>query len=566
MRANRSRFGVSLSLLAFAALFGIALWAHDNAAEAQDGKKKGAKAAAKKEAAKKGTTKPAPFTPRVTLVKGKKLDASALAGFIDEAVNARLKAEGIPASARAGDTEFLRRVSLDLTGVIPSPERVRAFLDDTNPNKREALIDELLKSERFGKYHAEQWAGLMIPRESNNRVLKHEPLQNWLAKDFNDNVPLSKLVYDLVTATGSQEENGAVTYFVGNPTVDKMTDNVTRMFLGVQLQCAQCHNHPFVDWKQNEYWAMAAFFMKTKLTATPQAAAKKGVPPGIIETSAPAKGKKGNLPESAKFVPAKFLQGESPKLDPKEPYRPVLAKWITSADNPFFARAMVNRWWHTMFGRGIVNPVDDMHEENGPTHPELLDALTDQLKLNNFDLRYLLKAICLSETYQRTSMPTDKNKEDTALYSHRLVRVMTPEQLYDSLSTVVGLPKGGPREKLKAPTKKGPTGPRENFLAFFRIDEGADTLEYQAGIPQALRLMNSAPLNNFAGTIAKASESSKAPEKVIENLFLATYNRRPTAAETKTFTAYVARQPNPQTAYGDICWSLINSSEFSMNH
>ncbi len=261
-----------------------------------------------------------------------------------------------------------------------------------------------MSDSRFGNTVSENWSGLMVPRESNNRRLDHTPLQQWLAKQFNGGVPLNKLVFDLVTATGNTDENGATTYFVGNPTVDKMTDNISRMFLGVQLQCAQCHNHPFTDWKQTEYWAMAAFFMKTKLTANPQQAAKKGIAPGITETGKGG-GKKNGLPESAKIVPAKFLMGESPKLNQAEPYRPILAQWMTSPTNPFFARAMVNRFWYQLFGRGIVNPVDDMHQDNPATHPELLAALTEQFKTSGFDTKYLLRAICNSETYQRSSRP-----------------------------------------------------------------------------------------------------------------------------------------------------------------
>lgn len=558
-----SRFGAHLSLMAIVGFLGLSLWAKWNPADGQEAKKKKGPAAKAVEPSKKAK----PAAPPASLTKGKKIDAAELAKLIDRVIDARMKKDEVPASAKSTDSEFLRRVHLDLVGVIPTPERVKAFLDDKNLNKRQALVEELLKDSRFGKYHAEQWSGLMLPRESNNRALNHAPLQKWLAESFTTNKPMDKLVYELVTSTGTQDENGAVTYFVGNPTVDKITDNVSRMFLGVQLQCAQCHNHPFVDWKQNEYWAMAAFFMKVRLSANPQAAAKKGISPGITEGGM-AKGKKGGLPESAKIVPAKFLQGDSPKLDTAEPYRPVLAKWMTGAENPFFARAMVNRWWYTMFGRGLVNPVDDMHEDNEPTHPELLDTLTEQFKLNDFDLQYLIKAITLTEAYQRTSRPLDGNKDDKDAYSHRLVRVMTPEQLYDSLATVVGTPKGGGKIDRKAAVvpKKGPANARDQFLVFFRIDEGADPLEYQAGIPQALRLMNSGALNNFNDTIAKASAGGKEPAKVIENLFLTAYTRLPSEAELKRFTDYVASQANPQAAFSDVMWALVNSSEFSLNH
>jgi hypothetical protein len=513
----------------------------------------------KKDAAKK--TEPA----RQLVKAGQKLDPLALARLIDQEVARELKAQTLPASPLADDAEFLRRVYLDLVGVIPTPDQVLAFLDSKDSNKRQKVIDELLADERFGRSLAEAWSGLMIPRESNNRRLDHKPFQDWLTKQFNDNVPLDKMVFELLTSTGSLSENGAVGYFVGNPTVDKMTDNVSKMFLGVRLECAQCHNHPFVSWKQEEYWGMAAFFMKTRLTVNPQQAAKKGVSPGIFENASPAKGKKGNLPESAKFVPAKFLQAEQPKLNKEEPYRPVLAKWVTAPDNPFFARAMVNRFWQHLFGRGIVNPVDDMHEDNVPSHPDLLEALTQQFKASGFDLKYLLRAIASSEAYQRSSRPVGSNADDKVYFSHRTVRTLTPEQLHDSLVTVLGRnsAKGGDRKAFKG--KGVPGGPREQFLAFFRVDE-ADPQEYQAGIPQALRLMNSSQLNATQGVVDQASKSGGEPNQIIEQLYLIALSRRPTTDELRRMNEYVSKQPNPRAGYSDVVWALLNSSEFTLNH
>ena len=194
-------------------------------------------------------------------------------GSIDSYIGADFQAHGIKAAPKTTDWEFIRRVTLDLTGRIPAADRVLAFVADTATDKRAKLIDELLADQRFGNALAEQWVIQMIPRESNNRALSQKGLQTWMADHFNKNTPLDKVVYELVTATGEIDKNPAGTYFVANPTVDKITDNVTRMFLGVQLQCAQCHNHPFTDWKQTEYWAMAAFFMKTHVQGTAKGAA-----------------------------------------------------------------------------------------------------------------------------------------------------------------------------------------------------------------------------------------------------------------------------------------------------
>ncbi|MBM4067479.1 MAG: DUF1549 domain-containing protein [Planctomycetes bacterium] len=495
-----------------------------------------------------------------------RMDAAALARLIDQQVNSRLEAEGVQASPRADDGEFLRRAYLDLVGVIPPPEKVTEFLDATNPDKRARLIDELLTNPRFGSHMAETWSNLMLPVESNNRRVQSGPFRTWLAAGFNKNTPLNKLVHDLLTASGPQNQNGAVTYFIANPTVDKITDNVTKMFLGVRLQCAQCHNHPFVEIKQDEYWGMAGFFRKVRLSQNPNKAAKTGTSVGISEVGNVGKGRKAPLPESAKNVPARFLGGEQPKMNPAEPFRPVVAKWLTSADNPYFARAMTNRVWYQLFGRGICNPVDDMHDGNPPSHPELLTALSEQLKANDFDLRYLIRAICNSQAYQRTSKPAGNNKDDKELFSHAAVRVLTPEQLYDSLTSIVGQGRVALAPKRKqAAGQRGAGGPRDAFIAFFRVDESSDPTEYQAGIPQALRLMNS-PQTSSAAVIERLAGKGIEPRQVIEQLVITVLSRRPTDQEIQRFTQYVAMQDSPRAGYADVLWALLNSSEFALNH
>ena len=516
--------------------------------------------------AKKGDISKAPLAAANSLTNGKKIDAMALARLIDQEINKRLQAESVKSAGLCDDAEFVRRIHLDLVGVIPTAERVTAFLGSTEPDKRAKLIDELLADPRFGRSVAESLTLRLIPRESNNRALNQKPLENWLAEHFNANTPLNKVVYDLLTTTGEVDKNPAGTYFVGNPTVDKITDNVTRMFLGVQLQCAQCHNHPFTDWKQTEYWAMAAFFMKTRLNGNPQQAAKKGIVLTVSESNKAA-GKKGGLPESAKIVPAKFLQGEQPKIDAAGPVRPVLAQWMTSPDNKFFARAMVNRFWHQLFGRGIVNPVDDMHDDNAATHPELLATLTEQFKLNSFDVKFLIRAICNSDVYQRTSvLKGDVASIDPDVYSRREMRVLTPEQMFDSLTTILGKGAARVEPKDRAQKKGGPQSPRGNFISFFRVDE-ANPLEYQNGIPQALRMMNSPFTNKADVTAGEITKGTKTTQEAIERIYLTALARKPTASELDRLTAFATRDGTPaRTSFGDILWVLLNSSEFVLNH
>jgi hypothetical protein len=489
-----------------------------------------------------------------------KLEAPALAQAIDRHIQAKIDAEKVQAAPQADDAEFLRRLYLDLAGVIPPADKVAAFLNDQSPDKRAKVIDELLASPLYGRHLADIWQAMLLPRTSDNRRLQYDPMVKWLEANFNENKPWDKMVSDLLTSLGNQDQNGAVTFFLANQTADKVNDTVGRLFLGVQLQCAQCHNHPFVaNWKQADYWGMANFFLKVRAD-NPNRAAKQGITPGINESG---QGRMRNLPESAMNIPPKFLLGEQPTLKASEPYRPAVATWMTAPDNPFFARAMVNRTWHQLFGRGIVNPVDDMHEGNLPSHPELMEELTAQFVAGGFDLKHLVRAICNSQAYQRSSKPVTAGA-DPALFAHMAVKVLTPEQLFDSLEAVLG--KQGRPNRAAKPQAGRLNSPRAQFVAFFTGDENAEPTEYQDGIPQALRLMNSDQMNALQNVVAKAVKSGAAPAEVIEQLYLSTVSRRPTAAEAERLTAYVQKHGPANTAYGDILWALLNSSEYRLNH
>jgi hypothetical protein len=330
------------------------------------------------------------------------------------------------------------------------------------------------------------------------------------------------------------------------------------------LQCAQCHNHPFTSWKQTEYWGMAAFFSKVKAD-NPKNAKKGGDNTKIGVSEGPGRQAKDFLPESAKRVPAKLLGGPELRLDPREPYRPVLAKWLTAPENPFFARALVTRTWAHLFGRGIVHPVDDMLPENEPSHPELLDALARHIaKPGGFDVKYLVKAICLSDTYQRTSKPTTENKSDVALFSHMRMKVLSPEQLFDSLAQVTGNVGGRGAPRIKGAGKGAVVGARGQFVNFFLAGgDSASPVDYEAGIPQALRLMNS-PIANNPNVARRIVGASAKSDEAIENIYLAALSRRPTAEEKPILLDYVANATSPGMAYSDILWAVLNGSEFTL--
>ena len=489
-------------------------------------------------------------------------DAAAVAKIIDEAIEKKLAEGKVEPSPLATDEEFLRRVYLDLTGVIPSSDKARAFLDDKDPQKRGKLIDELLASPNFGRHLADIWQSKLLPRDSGNRFVLREPFVKWLETEFNKNTPWNQFVSKLVAAEGTVEENPAVTYFLANRSVDKLTDGVTQSFLGVQLQCAQCHNHPFTDWKQTEYWGMAEFFSKVKPDNPKNANkggdnTKIGVSEGANRTKA-----KDFFPEAAKTVPPKFLGGIEPKMS-NEPYRPVLAKWMANEQNPFFSKAIVNRTWGQLFGTAFINPIDDMHDGNLASHPELLETLARNFNGNGFDLKNLYRAICNSRTYQRSSKPFNGNHSDDQLFSHMTVKVLSPEQLFDSLATIIGVEKAGPKPKGENP-KRGPAGSRDQFVQFFLAgSESANATEYEAGIPQALRLMNSKVINN-PNLLRQFASTGDKSEVVFEKIYLAALSRRPTTAEIARLNDYVAKAATKPEAYADILWVVMNSSEFTM--
>jgi hypothetical protein len=506
---------------------------------------------------------------RSSLPADTKLDASALARHIDLLITQKLQAEKVQVSPRSDDAEFLRRVYLDLVGHIPTAEQAATFLDSKDTDKRRKLIDDLLDSKEFGKHQADIWQTLMLPRDSIALRLRQffPNLGKWLEEGFNDNRPWDKTVRELLSATGPINKTGPGVYYVAHQGVDKVTDNFTKVFLGVQLQCAQCHNHPFTDWKQTEYWGMAAFFMKVRPDNNPQQAARNGGTISVVEGNQVVRGRQ-RLPDSAKILPPKFLQGPEAKVDANGPYRPALSEWATDGKNPFLARALVNRTWGLLFGRGIVNPVDDMHEGNLPSHPELLNDLANQFTANGFDVKYLVRAICNSDAYQRTSRFAGNNKDaGPELFSRMPVKVLTPVQLYDSLVLVTGQPgggRGGPGRP--AAGRGGPATPRDQFVASFQIEDGADPTEYQAGIPQVLRLMNSPGFNN-PGSVNRVLGGLTGGKEAIEKLYLATLSRRPTSQELARMSDYLAKhQAEPRQALADVLWALLNCSEFALNH
>ncbi len=464
----------------------------------------------------------------------------------------------------ADDAEFLRRASLDLAGRIPTAARARAFLADTRPDRRARLIDELLASPEHAQHSARTWARLITAEEPAQRPA----LEKWLATRFAANAPWGETVSLMLAASGKGPETGFILSNVENrqPQPNKLAGSAARLFLGVQLQCAECHKHPFTAATQEDFWGLAAFFGRTKMNAKglpgvaeapppPPKGKAKAAPAGVI--AIPASAGKG----VGKVVAARFPGGPAPTLDAEKPWRPVLAAWLTSRDNAMFARGTVNRVWGQLFGRGLVEPVADLHDDNPATHPALLDALAADFAASGHDLRHLLRSICLSDAYQRTSKGTAEG------YARMPVKVMHPEALYDSLCTALGVkelklaPAAGTGSGRGGTKGAGKESGRGRFLkAFATLSPETTPLDFTHGIPQALSLLNEPQLRG--GTPLHDAVAKLPPAEAVDALFLATLSRPPNEAERRRLAGHITARPERGRA--EVLWAILNSPEFAL--
>lgn len=558
-----------LSGLAFGVIAGAFIMGGPTDISAQDAKKDAQKKGKKKAGMEKGPQKELTASPSQAMisVSPKPSPVPAVAAQIDALIDSKLREQKLTPSPRCTDEEFVRRASIDITGVVPTADKVRNFLESKDADKRAKLVDELLASPKFGTRQADVWVNLLYPRESDNRFVGKEPLVEWIKESLNSGKPWNKLVYEMLTVNGTTDEHKEAVYFLSNRTVDKLTDSVSKVFMGLQLQCAQCHNHPFSDWTQKEYWGLAQFFMKVQ-TGNPRAAAQGGEAAGVSEVASVRRNDKNNpLPESAKAVKPKFPAGEEISFTPGEPARPALAKWLTDPKNAYFSKALVNREWFLFFGRGLVDPVDNMDEEKKSPFADVLGILAKEFTQSGYDMKHLIRVFCASDAYQRSSRPSSGNGKDHVYYSHQEVKVLAPEQLFDSLAQVLDFSsaKGAKQDMKIAGGQKGqPRDARGQFVAFFQGTETAKPVEYEAGIPQALRLMNNAKINPRT-TADKIAKNSLNGDQVIEQLYLTALARKPSSVELEKMKAFVAKAPSKNEGYGDILWALVNSSEFALN-
>ncbi len=509
-------------------------------------------------------------------VAGDLLDAGKLAAKIDEVLTADWQASQVNVAPRADDAEFLRRVYLDIAGKIPSVAEAREFLDDERPDKRRRLIEDLANRGSFAAHFANVWRDLLLPGANMNLETRGlaGPFETWLRVRFAANVPYDQLVAELITArlAAPAQPNPlarAVTapspgafFQVNENKPENLAANTSRIFLGMQVQCAQCHDHPFSHWRRHEFWALAAFFSNLQPAAPEGEAAE-------TPTAVSAAGLSIKVPETDLVVEAKFLDGSPPQLRSGEDPRLALSRWVTSRDNPYFARAAVNRLWDHFFGRGFVDPVDDLDEANPPVYPELFAEVARQFIAHDCDLKYLVRTITLTRAYQLSSRTASASQSELEHFARMPLKRMTPEQLYDSLVQATGFRDGNTGQQPQNPF--GNDSVRDQFLAKF-ADQSARRSEAQTSIPQALSLMNGT-FTSDATSLQRSQIMSAIIELPvldtagrIDTLCLATLSRRPDAEESKLLHDYAQQSAEEKQALADVFWALLNSAEFIFNH
>ena len=487
---------------------------------------------------------------------------------VDAILDALWKENKVEPAGLASDEELLRRVYLDLAGRTPSVSEARAYLADESPDRFVKLVNKLLASRDYATHLATVWRTYLIPEGIDlARFGGPQSFEKWIGKQFEDEVPYDEIVRRLLLAEGRLTQSGPLLFYAAaklDP--DQLATRSARVFLGMRLDCAQCHDDRFEPWLQEDFWGYAAFFA--------QISRPQGVLRDVSTVMRVRDVQRGDvkLPESETIVSPRFLDG-SP-IDQDEAAvarRRQLAEWLTAVDNPFFARATVNRVWGQLFGKGIVDPVDGFGIQHEPVSQDLLDQLSAHFIGSDYDLSELLRTIVLSRAYRLSSGAATPDPNRHRLFAQMNVKLLTAEQMYDciTVASMLGSAERGTGFNL---ARVGNTS-RDEFLQQFRAPPGRAT-EYQAGIPQALTLMNGALINDATGlTKSGLLESVKVPfisnKDRLEILYLATLSRRPTPSEAELLGSYINDELSGEPLYeslADVLWALLNSAEFTMNH
>ena len=504
-------------------------------------------------------------------------DVADLARLIDRRVEAGLKSAGATPAPEADDAEFLRRVSLHIAGTIPTVSAVRDFLQNDSPNRRRQLIDSLLESPQYINNFSNFWTRVMMPESANDFEARNQRpgFQAWLRQHLGENTQYDKIVYEiLVTPLGGErgmpnvmQNAGTVSPIAFFTTKQIKPENLaaatSRMFMGIRIECAQCHNHPYDGWKQEQFWGYAAFF--AGIERINQTDGNIGQVKEVFDR------RELTIPERDAVVQATYLDGTQPQWKTRISSRRTLADWLTAKRNPYFAKSTVNRLWGYFFGIGMVEPVDDFGGANKPSHPELLDELAEEFIAHDFDLKYIIRGITASKAYQRSSRKTDDSQDEPRLFARMTVQGLTGEQLYDSISTSIGRYETFQQFQ---PFQFNQNPMRTDFVELFAPDNNSQT-ERRTTILQALSLMNgqitasATDIERSATLTAVVDFPFMKSADRIDSLYLATLSRKPRSDELDRLVKYIEADQttrNEKQALADIFWALLNSSEFLFNH
>ncbi len=485
--------------------------------------------------------------------------------YVDTLINAKLKKLRIAPSDLCTDEIFLRRAYLDILGLLPTSEEHQRFSTSTDPRKRELLIDELLSRPEFVELWVMKWAELFQVRTTAQVKRKSTLLfYEWLKSRITDNVPVDQMIREVLTATGGSFTNPATNYYHGERNTLKIAENVAQAFMGMRIQCSQCHNHPFDRWTMNDYYSFAAFFSqigdKQGDDAREQIVFNRG-------------GGEVNHPVGGQVMPPKFLGGAAPDIAGRD-RRVVVAEWLTAADNPYFAKHLANVVWAHFFGRGIIQEVDDVRISNPPVNAELLVELGKRFAASKYDFKQLVRDICNSRTYQLATQTNASNASDDTNFSHAAIRRLRAEVLLDIISQAT-------ETKNKFPAL--PPGARAVQVAdgststYFLTTFGRATREtpcscevkMEPNLSQALHLLNGDSVDGRVREgklVSGRLKDGKQPQEIIDELYVRTLSRHPRPDEVNSLIAQLAQQPEAEKGLNDVFWALLNSREFLFNH
>lgn len=519
---------------------------------------------------------------RVTVPYPQKVNPAAFKSqnnYIDAAVHAKLRQLNLEPSGPCTDEEFLRRVYLDAIGTLPTPEEARRFLDSKEPNKRDRLIDEVLQRPEYGSIWALKLCDLSMVRKEHMQRKYTFALNQWLTEQFQQNRPWDQIVKELVTATGPKAENPAVLWWASRQSTrpnsrgwvrsfELTGEVVAQVFLGQRIQCCKCHNHPTEKYTQDDYYHFASIFAQVNGDRT---AGDDPVPVNFLPID------KGEVrqPRTGELMAPQPLDRSDLKAAEGEDRRLKFAEWLTGAGKEMFARNAANRVWARLFGSGIVEPVDDMRATNPPRNEALLDALAKDLIDHGYDLKYLMKTIMQSRTYQTTSLAIPANKIDTQFFSHYPVRRLQGEELLDAIAQVTDVPDRyvsypvGTRA-IELSDTEIPSLALDTFGRPTRVNPCECDRGMAPSMSQALELFNGetlqGKLKSGEGAVARLAKSGKPNEEVLEELFLRALARRPTPKEQSDLLKVLAQTDKREEVLQDVLWALINTKEFMFNH